>query len=349
MALKGLCYQKTKVGFSFNMKKILITGAAGLVGSEAVKFFRKKGWDVIGIDNNMRSFLFGTPKKELEYNLDIRDSVLINELFEREKFDAIIHTAAQPSHDWAKNDPIMDFDVNARATLILLEATRKYCPDAVFVHISTDKVYGENMSKWNLIENETRYHSDKVQVKGGPFAEDLGLDFAGQRSLFGCSKAAADMYVQEYGNYFGMKTVCFRPGCITGKQHEGAEYHGFLAYLVKCIKEGIPYKIFGYKGKQVRDQIHAYDLVTACYEFIQNPKSGAVYNMGGGPERSVSVLEAIDLIEKKMGKKAITEYVEEERRGDRIWDVHDVSKFRKDYPNWEYKYSLDDIISDLCR
>lgn len=328
------------------MKKILVTGSTGLVGSEAVKFFREKGWEVVGIDNNMRSFLFGTPKKELEYDLDIRESVLINELFEREKFDAIIHTAAQPSHDWAKNDPIMDFDVNARATLILLEATRKYCPEAVFVHVSTDKVYGENMDfhqPFILEEKETRYHSPYA------FREDLGLDFAGQRSLFGCSKAAADMYVQEYGNYFGMKTVCFRPGCITGSQHEGAEYHGFLAYLVKCIKEGISYKIFGYKGKQVRDQIHAYDLVTACYEFIQNPKSGAVYNIGGGPERSVSILEAIDLIEKETGKKAITEYVPEERRGDRQWDVHDVSKFKQDYPEWEYKYSLDDIIKNLCK
>lgn len=325
------------------MSKLLVTGSVGLVGSEAVKFFREKGWEVVGIDNNMRSHLFGTPKKELEYDLDIREGVLINELFEREKFDAIIHTAAQPSHDWAKNDPLMDFDINARATLILLEATRKYCPNAVFVHVSTDKVYGENMKR-NLIELETRYNCGNFEWF---FDENLGLDFAGHRSLFGCSKTAADIYVQEYGNYFGMKTACFRCGCITGKQHEGAEYHGFLAYLVKCIKQEIPYKIFGYKGKQVRDQIHAYDLVNAFYHFIQNPKVGAVYNMGGGPDRSVSILEAINLIEYKTGKKAIVEFAEQ-RKGDRQWDVHDVSKFRQDYPEWDYKYSLDDILNDLC-
>lgn len=324
------------------MSKLLVTGSVGLVGSEAVKFFREKGWEVVGIDNNMRSHLFGTPKKELEYDLDIREGVLINELFEREKFDAIIHTAAQPSHDWAKNDPLMDFDINARATLILLEATRNYCPNAVFVHVSTDKVYGENMKREFMDENETRCFAVDED-----FGENLGLDFAGQRSLFGCSKTAADIYVQEYGNYFGMKTACFRCGCITGKQHEGAEYHGFLAYLVKCIKQEIPYKIFGYKGKQVRDQIHAYDLVNAFYHFIQNPKAGAVYNMGGGPDRSVSILEAINLIEYKTGKKAIVEFAEQ-RKGDRQWDVHDVSKFRQDYPEWDYKYSLDDILNDLC-
>lgn len=336
--------------------KVCITGSTGLVGSEAVKFFIGKGWEVFGLDSNMRHYFFGTPKKQAQYDIDIRDRVLIDELFEKEKFDAIVHTAAQPSHDWAKNDPLMDFHVNATGTLNLLEATRQYCPEAVFVHVSTDKVYGENMKAyrpemedaWNkvyeeqkLVETETRWDYPE------PFNEHLGLDFAGQRSLFGCSKTAADIYVQEYGNYFGMKTVCFRLGCITGKQHEGAEYHGFLAYLVKCIKEGIPYKIFGYKGKQVRDQIYAYDLVNAFYHFIQNPKVAAVYNLGGGPDRSVSVLEAIKIIEEKTGKKAITEFGEQ-RKGDRQWDVHDVSKFRKDYPEWDYKYSLDDIFNDLC-
>jgi CDP-paratose 2-epimerase len=339
------------------MKKVLITGSTGLVGSEAVHFFTEKGWEVIGLDNNMRSYFFGTPKKTPQYDIDIRNREMINDLFEAHKFDAIIHAAAQPSHDWAKNDPLTDFHVNATGTLNLLEAARQYCPEAVFVHVSTDKVYGENMQSeghgtlpdkafatWTpaLVEKETRYHSDY------PFKESLGLDFAGQRSLFGCSKTAADIYVQEYGNYFGMKTACFRLGCITGKQHEGAEYHGFLAYLVKAIKEGIPYKIFGYKGKQVRDQIHAYDLVNAFYCFIQKPKSGAVYNLGGGPDRSVSILEAIKIIEEKTGKKAITEYALE-RKGDRQWDVHDVSKFRRDYPGWDYEYSLDDIFNDLCQ
>ena len=337
------------------MKRVLITGSSGLVGSACVQFFTEKGWDVIGIDSDMRSYFFGTPAKYPENNIDIRDKVAIEELFENHKFDAIIHAAAQPSHDWAKKEPLTDFDVNARGTLILLEATRKFCPEAVFVHVSTDKVYGENM-KCEVQEIETRYtHPTNVieEVADGlisqkGFSEYIGLDFAGRRSLFGVSKTAADLYVQEYGNYFGMKTACFRCGCITGKQHEGAEYHGFLAYLVKCIKEGIVYRILGYKGKQVRDQIHALDLANAFFHFIENPKVAVVYNMGGGEERSVSVLEAIKIIEKKTGNQALTEYVEEERKGDRVFDIHDVSKFRKDYPEWDYKYSLDDIFNDLC-
>lgn len=325
--------------------KILITGSLGLVGSEAVKFFKDKGWEVVGVDNNMRSKLFGVsqevPENTIVNYIDIREKEAINRLFEKQKFDAIIHTAAQPSHDYSKDHALEDFTINALGTLILLEATRKYCPDATFVHISTDKVYGENMKREDVYEESTRYDHWR------PYDENTGLDHT-MRSLFGCSKTAADIYVQEYGNYFGMKTVCFRCGCITGKNHKGAELHGFMAYLVKCIKEGITYKIFGYQGKQVRDQIHAYDLVSACYEFIQNPKCGAVYNMGGGEERSVSILEAIKLVEKKTGQKAITQYLPEPRKGDRIWDIHDVSKFQKDYPNWTYKYSLQDIIKDLC-
>ena len=320
--------------------RVLITGANGLVGSEAMTFFGEKGWETIGVDNNMREKFFGVQQGwNVGVNdIDIREEKLINNLFKQYHFDAILHAAAQPSHEWSQKEPLTDFDINARGTLILLEATRKYHPKAVFIHTSTDKVYGENMN----INQE-----DGLPFNG--FNEELGLDFAGCRSLFGCSKTAADIYVQEYGNYFGMKTVCFRCGCITGKNHKGAELHGFLAYLVKCIKEEKPYKIFGFKGKQVRDQIHAYDLVSACWEFIQNPKCGAVYNLGGGKERSVSVLEAIDLIEHETGKKAITEYLPEPRKGDRIWDIHDVSNFRRDYPNWEYKYSLQDIIKDLCQ
>ena len=339
--------------------KILCTGSLGLVGSEAVKFFTEKGWEVVGVDCNMRSYLFKTPIIDSPHiDLDIRCQGLVEHLFIEHKFDAIIHTAAQPSHDWAKNNPLLDFDVNARSTLILLEATRKHCSDAVFVHVSTDKVYGENMSveslnAWptaysvELLEQKNRYEIQRRTSESfRGFKEDLGLDFAGKRSLFGCSKTAADIYVQEYGNYFGMKTVCFRPGCITGKNHQGAEYHGFLAYLAKCIKEEKTYKIFGHKGKQVRDQIHAYDLVNAFWHFIQNPKVAAVYNLGGGPERSISVLEAINLIEKETGKKATIEF-HEGRDGDRVWDVHDVSKFRKDYQEWDYKFSLQDIIKEL--
>jgi CDP-paratose 2-epimerase len=322
------------------MSKILITGSLGLCGSEAVKFFQEKDWDVVGIDNNMRSYFFGVKREKSAYNVDIRSEKAIAGLFQHHKFDAILHTAAQPSHDWAKKEPLTDFDVNARATLILLEATRKYCPNAVFVHISTDKVYGENMATL-LTEGETRYSGIST------FDERLGLDFAGQRSLFGCSKAAADMYVQEYGNYFGMKTACFRPGCITGKNHKGAEEHGFLAYLAKCIKEGTTYNIFGHKGKQVRDIIHAYDLISACYEFIQDPQIAKVYNMGGGDARSVSVLEAGELISKVTGKP-FNYVLKEGRKGDRIWDIHDVTTFRRDYPRWNYKYSLPDIIKELC-
>lgn len=307
---------------------ILVTGSLGLVGSEAVDFFQNKGWDVIGIDSNMRSYFFGTPKKTPLFEMDIRDQRSINYLFSIYKFDAIIHAAAQPSHDWAKKEPLTDFDINARGTLILLEATRKFCPKATFVYVSTDKVYGENMQGEKLSD------------------ESLGLDFAGKRSLFGCSKTAADLYVQEYANYFDMTTACFRPGCITGKNHKGAEEHGFLSYLAKCIKEGIPYKVFG-DGNQVRDQIHVYDLVTALYSFIETPKVRAVYNIGGGSDRAVSVLEAIKLVENETGK--VCDYTfSEKRMGDRDYDVHNVSRFRANYPKWEYKYSLSDIIKDVC-
>ena len=323
--------------------KILITGALGLTGSVAVSFFKEKGWEVVGVDNNMRSYFFGTekiPQGEV-LDIDIRDEKAIYTLFIENKFDAIIHAAAQPSHDWSPKDPLIDFDINARATLILLEATRKYRPNAVFVHVSTDKVYGENM--WRKVGSyKTRY--DHLT----PFDEKLGLDFAGCRSPFGCSKTAADIYAQEYANYFSLKVGIFRPGCITGKAHKGAELHGFLAYLVHCVKQEKPYKVFGFKGKQVRDQIHAYDLVSAFWHFIRYPKPGQVYNIGGGPERSVSVLEAVKLVEHELGKKAIVEILPEHRKGDRIWDTHDVSKFRKHYPLWDYKYSLKDIIKDLC-
>lgn len=344
--LKELNIQRMRAGLLFNMKKkVLITGSLGLVGSEAVEFFADKGWQVIGLDNNMRAEFFGVSKTQGGgYDLDIRDEVAIAELFERlcekHKFDVIIHTAAQPSHDYSKDHALEDFDINARGTLILLEATRKYCPDATFIFCSTDKVYGGNMGEMQF-NNNTRFEYDY------PFNESLSIDQS-IHSLFGCSKAAADLYVQEYGHYFGMKTVCFRLGCITGSRHKGAELHGFLAYLVKCIKEEKPYKIFGFEGKQVRDQIHSYDLVNAFYHFIHNPKVAAVYNLGGGEERSVSILEAIEMIEKETGKKAILEHGNA-RKGDRVWDIHDVSKFREDYPKWDYTYSLEDIIKDLCK
>lgn len=336
------------------MNKVLITGSLGLVGSACMEFFNEKGYEVLGIDNNGRSQFFGTPEKLYgdgsTYNYDIRSKAHLNQLFAKFQPDIIIHAAAQPSHDYATDHVLEDFEVNTIGTLNLLECAREYCPNVTFIFVSTDKVYGENMAANNgwdqygpipLDELPTRYS------RTSPYNELLGLDFAGHRSLFGCSKTAADVYVQEYGNTFGMKTACFRPGCITGKNHEGAEQHGFIAYLAKSIKEGKTYKVFGFKGKQVRDQIHALDLASAFWHFAQNPKVAAVYNIGGGMDRSVSVLEAGDLISKEVGKPFNYE-LHEARKGDRQWDVHDVSKFRADYPDWDYTYSLQDIIKDVC-
>lgn len=332
------------------MKTILVTGHMGLTGRACVEHFSKKGWDVVGIDNNSRARFFGTEKQEAlegcrNYFIDIGDQGPLGVIFKNYNFDAIIHTAAQPSHDYSTDHPLEDFDTNARATLVLLEAAWWYAPDAPFVFCSTDKVYGENMGfehRGKVLqpdELETRYSFP------WPFREDLGLDFAGDRSLFGCSKAAADMYVQAYAAKFGMKTACFRLGCITGKNHQGAEQHGFLAYLAKTIREGKTYTIFG-NGKQVRDQIHATDVARAFDYFIQAPKVGAVYNLGGGPERSVSVLEAGNLLAEAM-HKPFKKTWRKPRKGDRLWDIHDITKFKTDYPLFDYSYSLQDIIKEL--
>jgi len=331
------------------MKRLLCTGSLGLVGSACVDLFTKEGWNVTGIDNNGRASYFGTKTKKGAMLLDIREEDSVNEMFRIAPFDVIIHTAGQPSHDYATDHALEDFDVNARGTLILLEATRKYSPNATFIYVSTDKVYGEKMMPSGLAKFDTaplRYTPMWNEIEKTGFDESLGMDFAGDRSLFGCSKAAADMYVQCYAAKFGMMTACFRPGCITGKNHAGAEQHGFLAYMAKCLKEDIIYNIYG-TGLQVRDQIHAKDIATAFLEYIKAPKSGAVYNIGGGPERSVSVLEAIKLFEAEVPEKKIFVEFKKEREGDRKWDVHDVSKFRRDYPAWDYTYSLNDIIKDL--
>lgn len=322
------------------MKQVLITGSAGLLGSACMKLFDSKEWIVVGIDNNARSKNLGTPAKNIGLELDFTDKEKVFNLFQEYKFDAIIHAGAQASHDWSNDHVLEDFNTNAYGTLLLLEATRRYCPEAVFVYVSTDKVYGDNMND-SFTETETRFANP---LKG--FTEELGLDFAGHRSPFGCSKLTGDIYAQEYAHTFGIKTGIFRPGCITGRDHEGAELHGMFAYLVKCIRTGTLYKIFGYKGKQVRDQIHADDLANAFWHFIEKPRPGEVYNIGGGPERSMSILEAGEAISKKVGKPFQYEFYPE-RPGDRAWDVHDVSKFKRHYPKWDYQYSLEDIINDI--
>lgn len=322
--------------------KILITGSLGLVGSEAVSFFKEKGWDVIGIDANMRHKMLGTPSKENPgYSVDIRDAGAITNLFVNNTFDVILHAAAQPSHDYSMEHPMEDFEINVQGTLNLLEATRKYCPKASFVYISSDRVYGANKpGVTELTESDLRYYTDVL------LNEDMSLDQTAH-SPFGAGKVSADMYVQEYGYQYNMNTSCFRCGCITGKNHEGSTLHGFLAYLAKCVKEEKVYNIYGYKGKQVRDQIHAYDLINAIWHSIQDPYPAAVYNMGGGPERSVSVLEAIGIMTAKTGKSLVYTVLDKPRHSDMPYHVHDVSKFQEEHPKWDYKYSLDDIINDV--
>lgn len=343
------------------MKNILITGSGGLIGSEAVRFFINKGYTVFGIDNDMRSYFFGkeaSTKWNVEkisrenpsyhhVTLDIRDKNGIKELFSSTPFDLIIHCAAQPSHDWAAREPFTDFEINAYGTLILLEAFRTYSPDGVFIFTSTNKVYGDRPNELPLIELETRYEIDSNHPYYIGIDESMSIDQS-KHSLFGASKASADLFVQEYGRYFGLKTACFRGGCLTGPAHSPAELHGFLAYLVKCIATGKKYSIFGYKGKQVRDNIHSYDLVHAFYHFFQNPRIGEVYNIGGSRHSNISMIEAISKIETILGKKGNIEYLETNRIGDHIWYISDVSKFKKHYPGWEYAYDGDAILRGLC-
>lgn len=344
------------------MKRILITGSGGLIGSEAVNFFCKKDFEVVGIDNNMRAYFFGaegSTKGNVEKNrqlyknyrhisCDIRDKIALEEVFQKNKFDLVIHTAAQPSHDWAAKEPETDFSVNANGTLLLLENFRRYSPEAVFILTSTNKVYGDTPNYLPLIERETRYEINPSHRYKNGINEDMSIDCS-THSLFGVSKTAADLMVQEYGRYFNLKTGVFRGGCLTGSGHAGVQQHGFLSYLVKSIITGRKYTIFGYKGKQVRDNIHAYDLINAFYHFYLNPKYGEVYNMGGSRFANVSVLEAIKKIEGISGAEAKIEYVDQNRTGDHIWYISDVSKFKKDYPNWAYTYDIDATIEDICR
>ena len=343
-------------------KKILVTGSAGLIGSESVKFFCDRDFEVIGIDNDMRAYFFGKEastewnnrlleenyKKYTHFGVDIRNQNEVESIFKKYSFDLIIHTAAQPSHDWAAKEPLTDFTVNALATLVLLEATRKYAPEAVFIFTSTNKVYGDTPNTLPFIELETRWELPKNHAFYEGIDETMSIDNS-KHSIFGVSKVAADVMVQEYGKYFGMKTHTFRGGCLTGPAHSGTKLHGFLAYLIRCIARGEPYAIFGYKGKQVRDNIHSYDLVNAFYHIYQKPRSGEAYNMGGSRYSNTSILEAISKSEKILGKKVKMKYVNKPRSGDHIWYVSNVSKFQSHYPNWKHTYNNDQIIEDICR
>lgn len=344
------------------MSKIIITGSAGSVGSEAVKFFCAKDYEVLGIDNDMRSYFFGKEasttwnsnllkKKYKNYrhvNCDIRDETQIEKIFKKNKFDLIIHTAAQPSHDWAIKEPLTDFSVNALATLILLENFKKYSPDAVFIFTSTNKVYGDKPNNLPLVELETRYELPKNHMYYKGIDESMNVDNC-LHSIFGASKVAADIMVQEYGKYLGLKTGVFRGGCLTGPAHSSTRLHGFLAYLVKCVVTGQKYYIYGYKGKQVRDNLHSSDLINAFYHFYKKPRKGEVYNIGGSRFSNISILEAISQTEKILKKKAKIEYLENNRKGDHIWYISDVSKFKSHYPEWDFEYNVEMILEDICK
>lgn len=343
-------------------KKIIITGSNGLIGSEATKFFIKKGFTVLGIDNNLRKYFFGSDgntnwkkielkklKKYKHYNIDIRSYDNLKKLFFKEKknIKGIIHCAAQPSHDWAAKEPITDFTVNANGTHNLLELSRIFCPKAVFIFTSTNKVYGDRPNfDIELIEKKMRFSpkNKKYYLKG--INEQMSVDNS-THSIFGASKISADIMVQEYGKYFGMKTGIFRGGCLTGPSHSGAELHGFLSYLVKCLVNDITYTIYGYNGKQVRDNIHSYDLINMFWNYFKNPKKGEVYNVGGGVEINCSILEAIKILEKISNKKMKIKYSNKNRIGDHIWWVSDISKFKKHYPKWQFKYNLKSILSEI--
>jgi len=339
--------------------KVLVTGSSGLIGSEAVEHFDRQGHEVVGVDNNMRRVFFGAAgdtlwnlarlksatKRFVHAALDIRDRAAIEELFRTQQFDLIVHCAAQPSHDKAREIPLVDFEVNALGTVNLLEATRQLSPEAVFVFLSTNKVYGDAPNEIPLVEMEKRYDYARAEDFEG-VAETCRIDRT-MHSLFGASKAAADLVAQEYGRYFKMKVGIFRGGCLTGPSHSGVELHGFLSYLVKVALNGGRYSVFGYKGKQVRDNIHSHDVVRAIEEFAANPRPGEVYNLGGGRANSISMLEAIERIEQMIGSKLDWHYVEEARKGDHICYISNLGKFKSHYPNWEITRELDAILEEI--
>lgn len=345
------------------MSVVLITGSAGLIGSEASNFFAGLGFDIVGIENDMRSQFFGVEasttwnQQRLKSDLgaryrhadfDIRDQAQIEKLFGDlgKNIEMVIHTAAQPSHDWAARDPHADFSVNATGTLNLLEATRKFCPAAPFIFTSTNKVYGDTPNRLPLIELETRWEIDPSHPYSIGIDEAMSIDQT-LHSLFGASKVAADVLVQEYGRYFGMKTACFRGGCLTGPNHSGTALHGFLAYLMRCTATGRPYTVFGYQGKQVRDNIQSADLISCFHHFFQKPRSGEVYNIGGGRFSNASMMEAILLCEEVAGRKLNSDYREASRVGDHIWWISDTSKFSQHYPEWKQLYNVRDILQQI--
>ena len=344
------------------MPVVIVTGAAGLVGSETVRFFCEKKYDVIGIDNNMRQEFFGDDsstewmrlllekryRNYTHYHADIRDNMRVRELFRKygNEICLVVHAAAQPSHDWAAKDPVKDFSVNAMGTHVMLENFRLYSPEAVFIFTSTNKVYGDTPNRLPLTELDTRYEIPEGHIWRDGIDETMTIDQS-MHSLFGASKAAADILVQEYGRYFGLKTAVFRGGCLTGPAHSGTMLHGFLSYLVRCVITGKKYEIYGYRGKQVRDNIHSSDLVNAFYAFFKRPGIGEVYNIGGGRFSNLSVLEAIDLCQEVAGKRLNFEYVERNRAGDHIWWISGMDKFKSHYPEWAPAYDSERIVREI--
>lgn len=344
------------------MKICLVTGSAGLIGSESVDFFASKFDLILGIDNDMRQYFFGEEASTnwnvrrlnenhfnyKHFNIDIRDQKSLQKVFQEygNEIALIVHTAAQPSHDWAAKEPLTDFTVNANGTLNLLEFTRQFCPEAVFIFTSTNKVYGDNPNFLPLIELEDRWEIDENHPYFKGIDEQMSLDHT-KHSLFGASKAAADIMVQEYGRYFGMKTGTFRGGCLTGPRHSGTQLHGFLSYLMKCAITEQHYTIFGYQGKQVRDNIHCFDLVNMFWHFYQNPRKGEVYNAGGARFANCSMKEAIKICQEITSNKMNYSYSETNRRGDHIWYISDVDKFKQHYPEWKFKYNLQDTLTQI--
>jgi CDP-paratose 2-epimerase len=345
------------------MPVAIITGSGGLIGSEAVEHFIGEGFDVVGIENDMRARFFG-PESSTSHvserlvaehgsafswrNADIRDAEAVERVFREHagQIELVIHTAAQPSHDWAASEPQTDFGVNANGTLNLLEAARAHCPTAPFIFCSTNKVYGDTPNRLPLEDLEKRLELPESHPYYKGIDTSMSID-ASTHSLFGVSKAAADLLVQEYGYYFEMPTVCFRGGCLTGPQHAGAKLHGFLAYLMKCTVTGTPYTVFGYAGKQVRDNIHSADLIAAFDAFRKSPRSAAVYNIGGGRTSNCSMMEAIEICERVAGRELSWEMGEEPRIGDHRWWISDLAPFKADYPDWDLRFGVEDILREM--